>query len=109
MMPRCIQSLNDPKPQPQYAAAAALDRTRGAMIISTRRLRGGSRLIMPLSFDDASQLEAQMFLSVKGERGVRASSDRCRFRIVVMGSSARCSLTPPVKVRFGKESMTILQ
>ena len=33
---------------------------------------------MPLSFDDASQLEAQnIFFSVKGERDVRASSDRC--------------------------------
>jgi hypothetical protein len=85
MMPRCIQLPNNPKPQPQYAAAAAFDRTRGAMIISARRLRGGSRLIIPLSFDDALQLEAQIFCSSEsGERSARASNDRCRFRIVVM-------------------------
>jgi hypothetical protein len=37
-MPRRIQSLNKPGLQPQYAAASALDRTRGARLVSIRRL-----------------------------------------------------------------------
>jgi|SRR5262245_33368079 len=102
-MPCRIQSLNEARLQPQYAAACALDRTRGIRLT----LHSAVDCLLVLSARVAWRCPAIGRGNRLRKGGLRFSNDRCRSRIVVK-ASAKSSLAEST-FDLGTESMKILQ